>query len=183
MLHRQQPLRQDKVTRQTSRQKKLLVLALPAAVKAEAVCPDQFSVYVEILEKNGQMMHHMLAQGPGRHCSGAFLDGTPVIGISGPPMGAEFTVDWMVKPLVDRYLGLPGDYPPMVFARMESAPDFWPGPVQVVKRGIVYRDENDELWARLLPLDERPVLRALDEAASTEHFPEQSFRRDRKSVV
>ena len=118
----------------------------------------------EILEKNGEMLHHMLAQGPGRHSSGAILNGKPVIGISGPPMGAEFTVDWMVKPLVDRYLGLPGDYPPMVFARMDFEPDFWPEPVQVVKRGIVYRDENDELRARLLPMDERPILRGLDRA-------------------
>jgi molybdopterin molybdotransferase/putative molybdopterin biosynthesis protein len=118
----------------------------------------------EILEKNGRMLHHMLAQGPGRHCSAAMLHGTPVIGISGPPMGAEFTVDWMVKPLVDRYLGLPGDYPPMVFARMEEDPGFWPEAVQVVKRGIVWRDENDELWARVLSPEGRPNLRELDQA-------------------
>ncbi len=118
----------------------------------------------EILEKNGRMLHHMLAQGPGRHCSAAMLDGTPVIGISGPPIGAEFTCDWMVKPLVDRYLGLPGNYPPMVYARMEQAPDRWPDRVQVVRRGIVYRDEDDELWARLAPTDTRPVLRQLDKA-------------------
>ena len=118
----------------------------------------------EILEKNGRMLHHMLAQGPGRHCSAAMLHGTPVIGISGPPMGAEFTTDWMVKPLVDRYLGLPGDYPPMVYARMAEEPTFWPEAVQVVKRGVVERDENDELVARVLEPSERPVLRCLDDA-------------------
>ena len=141
-----------------------------AAAKADIVVinagsskgSDDFTC--EILEKNGVMLHHMLAQGPGRHCSAALLDGTPVIGISGPPMGAEFTTDWMVKPLVDRYLGLPGTYPPMVFARMEEAPGFWPGPVQVVKRGIAWRDENDELWARVLEPGQRPVLRELDRA-------------------
>ena len=118
----------------------------------------------EILEKNGRMLHHMLAQGPGRHCSAAILDGKPVIGISGPPMGAEFTTDWMVKPLVDRYLGLPGDYPPMVFARMEAEPGFWPEAVQVVKRGIAWRDDDDQLWARVLDPGERPILRELDQA-------------------
>lgn len=143
---------------------------LDAASKADVVVinagsskgSDDFTC--EILEQRGQMMHHMLAQGPGRHCSAALLEGTPVIGISGPPMGAEFTTDWMVKPLVDRYLGLPGDYPPMVYARMAEEPNFWPEAVQVVKRGIIERDENDELVARLLPMDERPILRGLDKA-------------------
>ena len=141
-----------------------------AAAKADIVVinagsskgSDDFTC--EILEKNGIMLHHMLAQGPGRHCSAAILDGKPVVGISGPPMGAEFTTDWMVKPLVDRYLGLPGTYPPMVYARMEQDPGFWPEAVQVVKRGIVWRDESDELWARVLEPSERPVLRELDEA-------------------
>jgi molybdenum cofactor synthesis domain-containing protein len=141
-----------------------------AAAKADIVVinagsskgSDDFTC--EILEQHGQMLHHMLAQGPGRHCSAAMLEGTPVIGISGPPMGAEFTVDWMVKPLVDRYLGLPGNYPPMVFVRMDFLPDFWPDQVQVVRRGVVYRDEDDLLHARLLPTDSRPVLRRLDEA-------------------
>ena len=52
----------------------------------------------------------------------------------------------------------------MVYARMAEAPSFWPGHVQVVKRGILERDENDELWARVLEPRERPVLRELDEA-------------------
>ena len=118
----------------------------------------------EILQETGQMLHHMLSQGPGRHCSGAMLNGKPVIGISGPPIGAEFTADWMVKPLIDRYLGVSEAYPPMVYARMEFEPEFWPEAVQVVRRGIVERDKNDRLVARLLPLDERPMLRQLDNA-------------------
>ena len=118
----------------------------------------------EILQENGQMLHHMLTQGPGRHCSGAMLNDTPVIGISGPPIGAEFTVDWMVKPLIDRYLGVSEAYPPMVYARMEFEPDFWPESVQVVRRGLVERDENDRLVARLLPKEGLPMLRQLDSA-------------------
>ena len=141
-----------------------------AAAKADIVVinagsskgSDDFTC--EILEKNGRMLHHMLHQGPGRHCSAAILDGKPVIGISGPPMGAEFTTDWMVKPLVDRYLGLPGAYPPMVFARMADDPDFWPETVQVVKRGRVERDEYDELVARVIEPEMRPIMRELDQA-------------------
>lgn len=149
---------------------KLEKTLLDAAKKADIVVinagsskgSDDFTC--EILEQRGQMLHHMLAQGPGRHSSAAILEGKPVIGISGPPMGAEFTVDWMVKPLVDLYLGLPGTYPPMVYAKMDTAPDFWPEAVQVVRRGIVYRDEYDQLHARLLPMEGRPTLRTLDDA-------------------
>lgn len=149
---------------------KLEKTLLDAASKADIVVinagsskgSDDFTC--EILEQRGHMLHHMLAQGPGRHCSAAMLEGTPVIGISGPPMGAEFTTDWMVKPLVDRYLGLPGDYPPLVYALMDEVPERWPEPVQVVKRGIVYRDENDQLHARFLPAGDRPNLRNLDRA-------------------
>ena len=119
----------------------------------------------EILEKRGRILHHMLAQGPGRHCSAAILDGTPVIGISGPPMGAEFTTDWMVKPLVDRYLGVPEGYPPMVYAIMDDgAPDRWPEAVQVVRRGELYRDELDHLHACFLREGDGPQLRELDRA-------------------
>jgi len=119
----------------------------------------------EILEQHGQILHHMMAQGPGRHCSAALWGKTPVVGISGPPIGAEFTLDWMVKPLIDRYLGLPGDYPPMVYVRMVEDPDFWPQSTQVVRRGLIERDENDELFARVLPNAEtRPKLVGLDKA-------------------
>ena len=150
---------------------KLEKALLDAAAKADVVVinagsskgSDDFTC--EILEQRGEMLHHMLAQGPGRHCSAAMLEGTPVIGISGPPMGAEFTTDWMVKPLVDRYLGLPGDYPPMVYAIMDDdAPDRWPVPVQVVRRGELYRDECDHLHARFLREGDGPQLRELDRA-------------------
>ena len=150
---------------------KLEKTLLDAAAKADIVIinagsskgSDDFTC--EILEQRGKMMHHMLAQGPGRHCSAAMLEGTPVIGISGPPIGAEFTADWMVKPLVDRYLGLPESYPPMVYAIMDDpAPDRWPVPVQVVRRGEVYRDELDHLHARFLREGDGPQLRELDRA-------------------
>ena len=141
-----------------------------AAAKADVVVinagsskgSDDFTC--EILEQNGTMLHHMLAQGPGRHCSAALLQGTPVIGISGPPMGAEFTTDWMVKPLVDRYLGCSEAYPPMVHARMADDPGFWPEAVQVVKRGYLERNEDEELVAYVLEPQNRPTLRELDQA-------------------
>ena len=36
--------------------------------------------------------------------------------------------------------------------------------MQVVKRGIAWRDDEDQLWARVLDPGERPILRELDQA-------------------
>ena len=53
----------------------------------------------------------------------------------------------------------------MVFVRMDEEPEFWPEHVQVVKRGLITRDENDELHCRTLQdTEERPKLRGLDRA-------------------
>lgn len=60
---------------------------------------------VEMLEEVGSVLFHQTCHGPGHHSSGAVVDGTPVVGISGPPGGAAFTTDFYVKPLVERFLG------------------------------------------------------------------------------
>ncbi len=59
---------------------------------------------IEILEENGQLLYHEVNHGPGHHSSAAVLGGKPVIGISGPPSGAEYTADWYLKPVIDAWL-------------------------------------------------------------------------------
>ena len=59
---------------------------------------------IEILEENGEVLAHEVNHGPGHHSSYSVVNGTPVVGISGPPAGAEYTIDWYLKPLVDVYL-------------------------------------------------------------------------------
>lgn len=59
---------------------------------------------MEILEEIGTVFCHETNHGPGRHTSASVVDGTPVLGISGPPGGCEITADWYLKPLVDTYL-------------------------------------------------------------------------------
>ena len=59
---------------------------------------------MEILEEIGTVFCHETNHGPGRHTSASVVDGTPVLGLSGPPSGCEITADWYLKPLVDSYL-------------------------------------------------------------------------------
>lgn len=59
---------------------------------------------IEILEENGEVLAHEVNHGPGHHSSYSVVEGTPVVGISGPPAGAEYTIDWYLKPLIDSYL-------------------------------------------------------------------------------
>lgn len=59
---------------------------------------------MEILEEIGTVFCHETNHGPGRHTSASVVNGTPVLGLSGPPSGCEITADWYLKPLVDSFL-------------------------------------------------------------------------------
>ncbi len=61
---------------------------------------------VEQLEGIGQVICHQTNHGPGHHSSFAIVAGTPVVGISGPPWGASFTLNFYLLPLMRRFLGL-----------------------------------------------------------------------------
>lgn len=61
---------------------------------------------IEELEKIGAVLCHETNHGPGHHSSYAVVDATPVVGISGPPAGASFTLDFYLLPLMRRWLGL-----------------------------------------------------------------------------
>ena len=61
---------------------------------------------LEILERIGRVLYHQTNHGPGHHSSCSVLDGTPVIGISGPPGGAAFTTDFYLRPAMRKFLGL-----------------------------------------------------------------------------
>lgn len=61
---------------------------------------------VEQLEEIGTIICHQTNHGPGHHSSAAVVDGTPVVGISGPPFGASFTLGFYLQPLMRLFLGL-----------------------------------------------------------------------------
>ena len=144
---------------------KILAALRDAAEKADIVAINAGSSKgsddwtCEILEREGEILFHEVNQGPGRHCSFSLLDGKPVIGISGPPIGAEFTADFFLKPFVDLYLGANLDYPPTVRATMLDSAPMSPRRMNVVKRVVVRRDERDRFVAWTLHTYDRPVIR------------------------
>lgn len=60
----------------------------------------------EQMEELGEVYFHETNHGPGHHSSFAMVDGTPVVGISGPSRGASFTLNFYLLPLIRAYLGL-----------------------------------------------------------------------------
>lgn len=72
----------------------------------------------EVMEQMGQMICHQTNHGPGHHSSFAIVDGTPIVGISGPSAGASFTLNFYLRPLMRAFLGLDPEVPrtPMVLA-------------------------------------------------------------------
>lgn len=59
----------------------------------------------EQMEELGEVLCHETNHGPGHHSSYALVDGTPVVGISGPPAGASFTLNFYLRPLMMKFLG------------------------------------------------------------------------------
>ncbi|MBM6998779.1 molybdopterin molybdotransferase MoeA [bacterium] len=83
----------------------------------------------EVLEEIGEVLCHEIAHGPGHHTSLSVLEGKPVIGISGPPMGAEFTTDFYLLPVMQRWFGREERVPRVTVTLAEDFPagPFGPG--------------------------------------------------------
>ena len=90
----------------------------------------------EVMEQMGQMICHQTNHGPGHHSSFAIVDGTPIVGISGPSAGASFTLNFYLRPLMRAFSGLDPEVPrtPMVLAEAFPAGGHGPkghgGPVR-----------------------------------------------------
>ncbi|MEL7564251.1 MAG: molybdopterin molybdotransferase MoeA [Dehalobacterium sp.] len=52
---------------------------------------------MEILESIGNIIVHELGHGPGKHCSLTYVGDTPVVGLPGPPNGADLVSELYVK--------------------------------------------------------------------------------------
>lgn len=90
---------------------------------------------VEMLEEMGTVLYHETSHGPGHHSSGSVVDGTPIVGISGPPGGAAFTTDFYLRPVMRRFLGLPTE--PDVVTALLACPFPAPRKRESVPKGEV----------------------------------------------
>lgn len=66
---------------------------------------------ISILEKVGNILVYEVAHGPARPTNFTVAEGKPILGLVGPPIGAELTANWYVRPLIDRYLNQPSLQP------------------------------------------------------------------------
>lgn len=61
----------------------------------------------QLLRRRGQILFSGVAAVPGRPMTAAIVDGKPVINLSGPALAAFYSLDWAVRPLVCKHLGIP----------------------------------------------------------------------------
>lgn len=61
---------------------------------------------VRLLAESGQQLFHGVAAVPGRPISMAVIGGKAVLNISGPILAAFYSLEWAVRPIVSRTLGI-----------------------------------------------------------------------------
>ena len=69
-----------------------------------------------VVEELGQLLVHGVAVRPGHPVVLGLVDGKPVIGLPGYPVSAVLTAELFVKPMIDRWLGMPPQARPTVSA-------------------------------------------------------------------
>ncbi|MDE8701857.1 molybdopterin molybdotransferase MoeA [Adlercreutzia equolifaciens] len=136
----------------------------------------------EILEKYGTVLNHETNMAPGKHASCSLLEGTPVVGISGPPMAADLNVEMFAKPLVDAFLYGAVQEPPVIYACLAEDMASEPRRVNLTKRVKLVRDDDGYLWAEILPLN-APVLKECAEADGILIVPADSYGWQRDQQV
>ena len=123
---------------------------------------DDFTV--EALESIGTVICHEVDHGPGKHTSYTVgRNGVPIVGLSGPPLGAEPTADWYVKPLVDRFLNQPPASPPKIKALL-TADAFSGKTVPFIMRVFAQRKSDGSYVATPLPVPGGPNMAQADRA-------------------
>jgi molybdopterin molybdotransferase/putative molybdopterin biosynthesis protein len=74
---------------------KAAILSAVAAADLVIICAGSSKgnkdFTIELLESIGTVMVYELGHGPGKHCSFAYSGSTPILGLPGPPMGADLT--------------------------------------------------------------------------------------------
>jgi len=60
-----------------------------------------------VLESKGEVLLHGVTAGPGRPMSLAVIEGKPVINLPGPAVAAYHVLDWCIRAIVSKYLGMP----------------------------------------------------------------------------
>lgn len=61
----------------------------------------------KVFKSKGEVLLHWVKAGPGRPMSLAVINGKPVINLPGPALAAYYGLDWCIRSIVNKYLGIP----------------------------------------------------------------------------
>ena len=98
-----------------------------------------------LLEENGALFHGVAAV-PGRPMSMAIVRGKPVLNLSGPAQAAFYGLDWAVRPILCRFLGIPVPQRERVEVTL-NAPLRTPPSMSMLNRLVVQETEAGEYLA------------------------------------
>ena len=110
-----------------------------------------------LLSEMGRLVCHGVSAAPGRPLAAAVIDGKAVINLPGPMLATYFGLDWCVRAIVCRALGIPVPKRPVVRARLTgncAPPRQLPPDFEFLTRVIVTRTADGwEAW----PVSSGPV--------------------------
>lgn len=95
---------------------------------------------IRVLDRLGQVLAPELAHGPGRKSSLSVVGGKPVLGVAGPPMGAQITCDLYLAPFVAALRGVP--YVRLQQLEVTCDDPFAAHPVDFCERVHIYRGQD-----------------------------------------
>ena len=115
---------------------------------------------VKVLAGMGRVLAPELAHGPGRKSSLSLVEGKPVLGVAGPPLGAQITCDLYLAPFVSALRGLP--HVPMATLEVISDDEFRPYEVDFCERVHIYRGADGfHIRSVFAPVTTRAQMQAL----------------------
>ena len=94
----------------------------------------------QVIKELGSIIVPELAHGPGRKSSLAIIAGKPVLGIAGPPLGAQITCDLYLSVFVSALRGLPPSPLPTIEAICDDI--FTTYPVDFCERVHLYQGDD-----------------------------------------
>lgn len=62
---------------------------------------------MDVLKEAGEILVEEVSHAPGKPTSLALSNGKPIMGLVGPPIGAELTARWFIEPVINHYLNQP----------------------------------------------------------------------------
>lgn len=96
---------------------------------------------MDVLAKQGTVIVHELGHGPGKHTSLALVDGKPVLGLPGPPFGAQLAAELYLHDALRALLGRPFAKPRMIEVVLTG--EYGPRPFDFCERLHLWRSGGE----------------------------------------